>query len=207
MKLHFVSREAYRQKEMDSSIADIITQYPNYFLIPEGGSNIHALPGVIEIASEMEQQVADVTHIAVAAGTGYTAAGLLMGLSRHHITAQLMVFSALKGDFLAAVISDLSGITNYNFYFTDEWSLGGYAKVNPTYLQFLAEFESRTHLPVDPVYNGKVLYGLYNLGKRGYFKPTDKVLWIDTGGIQGKAGMEMRYGHQQATMPENQSSP
>ena len=191
--LHFVSREAYRSKEHDPIISTIIQQYPDYMLIPEGGSSLFALKGVEELIDEIARQHTFPDFMAVAAGTGATAAGILKGLKKWKAKSRLLVFSALKGDFLKEDIATLSGAATDDFDFTDISSLGGYARITADYMRFLIHFESASGIEVDPVYNGKVLLGLQMLQQQGHLTRDHTVLWIHTGGLQGKAGFENEY--------------
>ena len=56
MKLHFVSRSDYRQKEQSESIQLLLKDYPNYWLLPEGGSNQLGLEGCYEVGEELQRQ-------------------------------------------------------------------------------------------------------------------------------------------------------
>lgn len=183
MKLHFVSREDYRIKEDSKVIQDILKMYPEYMLVPEGGSNEYALIGVEEIDDEIEKSPFAFDYIAVSAGTGFTAAGILKGIERNKLNGKLIVFSALKGQFLKEVI--IQHTQQNDFIFTDEFCFGGYAKTNEELLGFLNDFEIKTSIPLDYVYNGKLVFGLKTLGERKFFNAEDKVLWIHTGGLQG----------------------
>jgi 1-aminocyclopropane-1-carboxylate deaminase len=193
MALHFVSREAYRNKNQHPQIQTILAQYPNYQILPEGGSNDLALKGCTEVVSEWVDQDCNPDYVTVAAGTGATSAGLISGLRMHHLSTKALVFSVLKGDFIREQIKQFTGENLDDFYCTDEAALGGYASTTDDYLRFICQFESATGIEVDPVYNGKVLYGLFILDQRCFFKSSDKVLWIHTGGLQGKAGFADKY--------------
>ncbi|MBK7788342.1 MAG: pyridoxal-phosphate dependent enzyme [Saprospiraceae bacterium] len=188
MALHFVSREAYRNKDLHPQIQAIRALYPNYQILPEGGSNDLALAGCKEIVSEWMAQDCKPDYVTLAAGTGATSAGIIAGLRMHHLSSRALVFSVLKGDFIRHQINQFTGEILDDYYCTDEAALGGYATTTDEYLHFISGFEANTGIEVDPVYNGKVLYGLSLLEQRSFFKPSDKVLWIHTGGLQGKAG-------------------
>lgn len=183
MKLYFVSREDYRFKEKSNDIQNIINQYPNYMLIPEGGSNNYALTGVKEIIDEINDVSEAFDYIAVSAGTGCTASGILKGIKDNQLKTKLIVFSALKGQFLKNVIAQQA--QHNEFHFTDEYCFGGFAKINEELMEFIKNFEKTTTIPLDYVYNGKLVYGLKNLGDKRFFKSEEKVLWIHTGGLQG----------------------
>ena len=44
-------------------------------------------------------------------------------------------------------------------------------------------------MPLDPIYTGKMVYGVLDLIKKGYFPKEAKILMIHTGGLQGIIGM------------------
>jgi len=56
-------------------------------------------------------------------------------------------------------------------------------------IQFLNSFYSQTAIPLDPVYTGKMVFGVLDLIQNGYFPPNSKILMIHTGGLQGIKGM------------------
>ncbi|MGC1515168.1 MAG: 1-aminocyclopropane-1-carboxylate deaminase/D-cysteine desulfhydrase, partial [Maribacter sp.] len=43
--------------------------------------------------------------------------------------------------------------------------------------------------PLDPIYTGKMMFGLLDMVKRDTFAPETKLLAIHTGGLQGIHGM------------------
>lgn len=190
MKLHFVDRNHYAEKENNKYIADIISSYPHFMLLPEGGSNELALIGVKEMSYEIVNHHIKFDYILVSAGTGCTASGILSGLKEHDCTSKLMVFSALKGNFLKYQIMKWSQSSMNDFIFTDEFCLGGYARVSEPYLKFIRQFENNTGIAVDDIYNGKLVYALNFLNERKYFDSTAKLLWIHTGGLQGRTNYE-----------------
>ena len=61
---------------------------------------------------------------------------------------------------------------------------GGYAKTTSELIAFCRHFHSQTNIPVEPVYTGKMFFGLDDLIKKGEFKSGSKVLAIHTGGMQ-----------------------
>jgi 1-aminocyclopropane-1-carboxylate deaminase len=183
MELHFTDRASYRKKEESLHIQQIINRYQQALIIPEGGSNDLALKGVGELIDEVVSAGHIFDYIAVAAGTGCTAAGLLIGMKAHGLTTKLLVFSALKGEWMADEIMRMSGIEKSKFYCTDKYSLGGYAKFNSEYINFISNFTADTNLVIDKVYNGKLLYALYHMDAQAYFKKGDKVLWVNSGGL------------------------
>jgi 1-aminocyclopropane-1-carboxylate deaminase len=47
-------------------------------------------------------------------------------------------------------------------------------------------------IPLDPIYTGKMMFGILDLIQNSYFPPFSNILAIHTGGLQGIAGMNMK---------------
>jgi 1-aminocyclopropane-1-carboxylate deaminase len=180
MVIRQVSREAYKLKQNHSDIAKIIDDYPNYLLIPEGGSNELAIKGVAELVDEIYNQY---DFIAVASGTGCTAAGIIKRIDELKSLTKVLVFSALKGEWMRDEITTQLGYLPNKHYITDEYCQGGYAKVNIEYEAHLNKLRISTGLPIDHVYNGKLLVGLIDLAKQDMISQGSRVLWINSGGV------------------------
>lgn len=182
MQFHFVSRTAYRDKESSSFISFLCEKFGNFYLVPEGGTNDLAIKGCEEILTSEDKSY--FTHIACAVGTGGTISGLINSSTEKQ---QLIGFSSLKGAFLSEVIRNFVVKTNWSI--SDAYHFGGYGKVNDELIQFLNSFYTQTSIPLDPVYTGKMVFGVLDLIEKGYFPPNAKILMIHTGGLQGIKGM------------------
>lgn len=181
MELHFWSREKFRQKEEPETLAQLQQQFPEAYLLPEGGTNALALLGCAELAEEILAQE-KVDYICVSCGTGGTLAGIVKGLAGR---AFALGFSALKGDFHRAEVSKLLAPENWdNWDVATEYHFGGYAKVPPDLLAFLEEMK-KYDLPLEPIYTGKLLWGVLDLVKKGYFPAGSRICVVHTGGLQG----------------------
>lgn len=184
MALYFISRTDYRLKSEPDFLEFLNIQFDNPYLIPEGGSTALALPGVSELVTEVEVQLGcKPYYYALAAGTGGTAAGILA------TSAKTLAFSALKnGGFLRKEILDLAkqeDVEQYLQLITD-YHFGGYAKTKPKLLQFIQQFEQNHSILLEHVYTGKMLYGLYDLMEKGFFRKGTTIVAIHTGGLQGR---------------------
>lgn len=182
MQFHFVSRTAYRDKESSSFISFLCEKFGNFYLVPEGGTNDLAIKGCEEILTSEDKSY--FTHIACAVGTGGTISGLINSSTEKQ---QLIGFSSLKGAFLSEVIRNF--VVKSNWSISDAYHFGGYGKVNDELIQFLNSFYSQTSIPLDPVYTGKMVFGILDWIEKGYFPPNAKILMIHTGGLQGIKGM------------------
>lgn len=182
MQFYFVSRTAYRDKEQPSFISHLHEKYGNFYLVPEGGTNDFAIKGCEEILTDTDKEY--FTHIICAVGTGGTISGLINSSSEKQ---QIIGFSSLKGAFLSEVIRNFVSKTNWSI--NDNYHFGGYGKVTDELIQFLNSFYSQTAIPLDPVYTGKMVFGVLDLIENGCFSENSKILMIHTGGLQGIKGM------------------
>lgn len=182
MKFVFVSREMYRKKEDDNFLEGLIPMQECLYIIPEGGTNNLAIKGCEEILTETDKTT--FTHICCAIGTGGTISGII---NASHPNQKIIGFSSLKGDFLSEQISNF--VTKENWEVNTSYHFGGYGKVNDELIAFLNAFHKETNIPLDPIYTGKMVFGVYDLIEKNYFPENAKILLIHTGGLQGIKGM------------------
>ena len=182
MDFYFVSRSVYQEKESESFVIELKDRFGDFYLIPEGGTNKFAIKGCKEILTEEDKQV--FSYVACAVGTGGTFSGLINSSDEKQ---QLIGFSSLKGAFLSDVIRNFAEKTNW--IINDDYHFGGYGKVTDELIHFLNNFYNQTAIPLDPVYTGKMVFGILEMIKNGYFDPKSKILIIHTGGLQGIKGM------------------
>lgn len=182
MQFYFVSRTAYRDKEKTLFVNHLKEIFGNFYLIPEGGTNELAVIGCEEILTDADKEY--FTHITCAVGTGGTISGLINSSGQKQ---QIIGFSSLKGAFLSDVICNFVLKTNWNI--NEAYHFGGYGKVNDELISFLNSFYNQTAIPLDPVYTGKMVFGVLNLIEKAYFPNNSKILMIHTGGLQGIKGM------------------
>ncbi len=180
MKLHYISRENYKEKEI---LADFNKE--NIYVIPEGGTNEFALKGVAEMVEEIFPIVVP-DYICCAIGTGGTAAGILGAIQ--HKKTKLIGFSALKnGDFLKNDIQKLAGFELDNFSLKTNYSFGGYAKTKPELIDFIKSFEAKNPtILLEQVYTAKMMFGIYDMILRKEIPKDSTVVAIHTGGLQGR---------------------
>lgn len=184
MNLHFISRNHYKKKETTEYIAQLENQFGRCYLLPEGGTNALAVKGCTEIITKKE---ANYTHLIAPVGTG----GTLAGLVEASTTGQFVLgISALKGTFQTSLISKFTA--KKNFQITDAYCFGGYGKIDKDLIRFINEFKFKTNIPLDPIYTGKMMYGIIDLLKKGHFPENSRIFAIHTGGLQGIAGMNQK---------------
>ncbi|WP_426064105.1 1-aminocyclopropane-1-carboxylate deaminase/D-cysteine desulfhydrase [Flavobacterium sp. DSP2-3-1] len=189
MQLEFISREDYRLKSEGSFLENLKQKFGRFYCIPEGGTNDLAIKGCEEILTPED---ADFDYICCSIGTGGTISGIINSVLPHQ---KVLGFPALKGDFLKGEIRNF--VQNDNWELVTDYHFGGYAKVNEELIVFINHFYLENQIPLDPIYTGKMVFGVIDLIKKNYFPAKSKILLIHTGGIQGIQGMNMKLKNKQ----------
>ena len=183
MRFKFISREDYSNKENPSYLKKLQREFGSCHILPEGGTNALAVIGCEEILTPED---ADFEVICCAVGTGGTLAGVInSSLKNQHVLG----FPAVKGDFLTEDIRKFAPEGRWKLI--TEYHFGGYAKVTAELIDFVNDFKRKTQIPLDPIYTGKMVFGILDLVQQDYFLPKTKILAIHTGGLQGIAGMNI----------------
>ncbi|MFR9674243.1 1-aminocyclopropane-1-carboxylate deaminase/D-cysteine desulfhydrase [Streptomyces sp. TR06-5] len=180
MRLHFVSRSAYRRRSDPGWTAGLRRRFGDFLPVPEGGSNAAAVRGCTGLGRELRGRT-DVA--AVACGTGGTLAGLAAGLGEG---AYALGVPVLRGGFLAGEVEWLQrtafGGRRGDWRLTDRFHCGGYARTTPELTAFAEDFSRRHALPrTEPVYVAKLLFGLTALAAEGAFPRGSTVTAVITG--------------------------
>ena len=181
MEFYFITRTLFREKENEVFLKSLKEKFGDIYILPEGGTNDLAIQGCKEIITEYDKKF---DYICTAVGTGGTIAGIVEASFIHQ---KVIGFSALKGTFQKKEINKYS--SKGNFKIIDDYCFGAYAKIDENLIRFINEFKEKTGIPLDPVYTGKMMFGIFDLMKKGYFKENSSILAIHTGGLQGIAGM------------------
>jgi len=176
MKLKFMSRESYKDKDNNQLIEVIKRDFPNYYIIREGGAGDEGEKGAAEILDLLPAN--NYTHLICAVGTGT----MFNGIKRSAKDQEVIGIVVLKG--WQEENNMISGKLFYDYHF------GGYAKYNPDLIGFMNDFFKLTNIPTDFVYTGKLAYAIYDLIKKDHFKPASKILMIHSGGLQGNASLQ-----------------
>ena len=184
MELRFVSREDYKLKQVE--------QQTGVWIIPEGGANEYGVRGCCEL---LDERASEYDYIVVPCGTANTLSGVIISSKDHH---KILGFPVLKGaEFLQQeVLRNLNSFSSskQNWQLIFDYHFGGYAKINEELISFILDFQLRYKIPLDAIYTGKMMYGVFNLLGKHAFPVGSKILLIHTGGLQGNAGIKERFG-------------
>ncbi|MCK9636890.1 pyridoxal-phosphate dependent enzyme [Methylobacter sp. Wu8] len=183
MELRFVSRSDYRILRQHKGWHDLPGLKPGQYWLPEGGALDLALNGVAELVAEI---TIPYDTLCVSCGTGTTLAGIIDAVPER---ASALGFAALKNaGFLNAEVEAKLSQSRNNWQINLDYHFGGFAKTNAQLSAFIEDFELKTAIPLEPVYTGKMMYAVYDLIKKHYFKPDQRIVAVHTGGLQGKRG-------------------
>jgi 1-aminocyclopropane-1-carboxylate deaminase/D-cysteine desulfhydrase-like pyridoxal-dependent ACC family enzyme len=184
MKLIFLERKLYQLTSQKKSIEiPELRELKDFILIPEGGYGIEGRHGAESINTFFDQK--SYTHICVPVGTSTTFGGIVHNISN----AKVLGFPALKG------LNDIKermfflGIEKTNWEIISSYHFGGYAKLDKKVINFMGEFYRKHHIPLDFVYTGKMMYGVYDLIKQDFFENGARILCLHTGGLQGNKSL------------------
>jgi len=188
MELIFTDRDSYRDKH--TLFEKYFGNNVEAFFIDEGGASAEGARGCSELVNELEETY---QHIFCASGTGTTAAGIINGINEHQLSTQFNAIPVFKnGGFIKNEIDRfLTAPADYHLH--TDYHFGGYGKTTPELIKFIKQFVTDTGILIEPVYTGKMLYALFDLAQKNYFKPDDKILAIHSGGIWGLLGMKDKF--------------
>ncbi len=185
MALEFVDRQQYRQRQEPAWLSKLSRRYPGFLIVPEGGSCPQALPGVAELWQELSQEVDEVI---LPVASGGTLAGLL---SARPAATRVRGYAVLKGaSWLAGEVCRLYPAAGQD----PGWRLeldhhgGGYARCSTVDQAAIAELAAQLGIPLEPIYSGKAMLGLFRDIEAGLYPAGSRLLFLHTGGLQGARG-------------------
>ena len=155
MQLIAISWANFRSKDQAKKVQEIQNKFPHFIFLPKRGTNSLAVKGCQEILSKNHQ---DFDVICVCVGKGGTLAGLIEGSAENQ---QLPGFMSVKDNSLETKIAQLTNKKKWQLI--EEYTFGGYAKITPKLIVFINSFYQQYGIPLDPIYTGKMLFGIFNL--------------------------------------------
>jgi D-cysteine desulfhydrase len=177
----------------------------NAYVIPEGGSTTLGIWGYVSFMNELKKQtdLKKLEGILVAAGSGGTAAGLLVGAALLKLKLNIYAVNVLypENEIRRKILQLAEGcildyklpcsISQDNLKIITGYSNEGYKKITDDKLDIITKFARSGGLLLDPAYTGKAFIAYYKnflLKNKGM-----KVLFLHTGGLFGIFGRRGEY--------------
>ncbi|WP_460141266.1 1-aminocyclopropane-1-carboxylate deaminase/D-cysteine desulfhydrase [Pseudomonas sp. S2_E01] len=193
MQLHWLGYGGYRARHQPGFWEPWQTQYPDLWPVPEGGGGLPGAIGCMPLKAMVGAQLnglgwSDYDGWWLACGTGTTLAGLMLAETGEH-----PVYGALAVPDDHGVAQQVEAIAreaqvppaHYELF---DASRGGFGNVDPGLLEFIAQTEAVSGIPLEPLYTGKALLALKQQVEAGRFKTGMRLIFIHTGGLQGRRG-------------------
>ena len=197
MQLHWLGYGGYRARNEAGFWEPWQARYPELFPVPEGGGGLPGATGCTQLKALACQQLeglgwSDYDGWWLACGTGTTLAGLVMAEAGEH-----PVYGALAVPDDHGVAQQVERIleeagVNAPTYELFDASRGGFAKVDPLLLEFIAQTEQVSGIALEPLYTGKALLALKQQVEAGKFARGTRLIFIHTGGLQGRRGFNLK---------------
>jgi len=186
------------QAAMQKIADELAAQGRKGYVIPGGGSNALGGLGYVACAQELQQQFFEqgvrIDRVVVGSGSSGTHGGLVAGFLGNHIDIPIVGIGVSRDpadqDPLvhkeAQAVFDLLGVKanvprdavlTFGEYWRPKYSVPNAKMVEA--VQMLARTEA---ILLDPVYTGKIMAGLIDLSRKGYFRKGENLLFIHTGG-------------------------
>ena len=206
-QISFLNKKNYENVNniMTEESEKLTRQNKKVYVIPEGGSTTTGIWGYISFMNELKKQVnlKQKTGILCAAGTGGTAAGMLLGAALNKLNLKIFAVNVLypkevlKKKIMYLVegcIADFKMNVKVNFSnleIIDGYSKEGYKNISDGKLKLINKFAASSGIVLDPAYTGKA----FNAYHHHFLKKGKgmKVIFLHTGGMFGVFSKRSRY--------------
>jgi len=197
-------------KDVKEYAEEIMTERKNDgatpYYIPVGGSNHIGELGYIECMREIIEDDKDnsFTHIVLASGSGGTHSGCIVGKTYYKSNIKIVGISVkdkkhdqeekvFKLAQLACEFIKCDQAKREDVLVFDNYVGGGYGVPTEGMKEAVKLMATKEGILLDPVYSGKGFDGLQDLISKKYFKDTNKLLFIHTGGAASLSAYEWAF--------------
>ncbi len=180
-------------------------KYKEAYIIPSGGSSTLGIWGYVNFVKELSAQInmKKIKGIFLTAGTGGTAAGILIGLKLLGLNKKVFATNVVYGkDESIEKIVDLSDqcikdfkikikVNFKNLEILDGYSEEGYKNITPEKINVIKNYFKESGILLDPTYTGKAFFAYNELLLSGRKK--SDILFLHTGGLFGAFAKRKNY--------------
>lgn len=198
MRLHWLGYGGYRERHQPGFWASWLERYPAWLPVAEGGLSQAAMHSCAALVDELARGLAaigwaDYQQLWVAAGSGTTLAGLVLGEAGRHAVVGALAVPADHG--VAEQVGRLLAVAGRpvdSGYRVVDASRGGFARLDGTLARFILDFEGETGVPLEPLYTGKLLLALREAVEGGEIARGSRIVAVHSGGLQGRRALAAR---------------
>lgn len=194
MQLHWLGYGGYRARHEADFWLPWKARYPELQAVPEGGAGLPGARGCVQLKDQVGKQLSglgwsDYHGWWLACGTGTTLAGLVLAEAGEHPVYGALAVPDDHGVMpqVEAILKE-AGHAGLAYELLDA-SRGGFARVDPCLLDFIEQSEQASGIPFEPLYTGKALLALRQQVEAGKFKKGTRLIFLHTGGLQGRRGL------------------
>lgn len=183
MALVFLGRTEFQSKK--EALLKEAAGHPTCYFIDEGGYGTIGAKGAATILTDHTTEEYD--YIVAAVGTGTMLAGCIHAALPHQKVIGIPVLKnegTINGEINALLID-----SNKPYTLLHQFHQGGYAKTNPTMIEFMNALWQKEKIPTDIVYTSKLIFAVDQLIKENYFENGKSILVIHSGGLQGNRSL------------------
>lgn len=197
MQLHWLGYGGYRARHQAGFWLPWQARYPHLYPVAEGGAGLPAALACAAIVEMAQGQLAQLGWVDyqgwwLAAGTGTTLAGLVLAeAGRRPVHGALAVPPGQGVESTVANLLAEAGQAVGGYRLLDA-SRGGFARLDTDLVAFSHEAQVESGLPLEPVYTAKALLALRSEVEAGYFARGTRLLFLHTGGLQGRRAQAER---------------
>lgn len=184
--------------EMEKIAADLRKDGRVPYVIPVGGSNVTGITGYAACAKEITEQATEqgisFDYVVCTSGSGGMQAGLITGIQGLGSKTKVIGINVSRGKEIqeekvfqltvdtANHIGLGQTISRQVVTCFDDYVGPGYALPTNEMIQSVKLLARTEAILLDPVYTGKTMAGLIDLSRKGFFKASDNILFIHSGG-------------------------
>lgn len=192
MTLHWLGYGGYRERPAADFWRPWQVRYPHLHPVPEGGSGLPGAQGCMAWVASARAQLAalewaDYHGWWLACGTGTSLAGLVLAEAGERPVHGVLAVPENHGvaSQVASILGE-AGLANPRYELLDG-SRDGFARVDAELSFFIRATDT---LELEPLYTGKALMMLKERVETGQFAPGTRLIFVHTGGMQGRRGFE-----------------
>ncbi len=180
MELHFVTRTEYRDFRDPSEWLRLRERFGNVLILPEGGSDAAGVRGCEAIADLIPDHF---NEVALAVGTGATFAGVYRALQLRTRLLGVKVLEANQEELIRGFLNGKT-LNENSAMLLNQYTFGGYARPHELLEEFVNQWNGEYEVQIEPVYTGRLFYGVMQLLQTGFFSANKEIILIHTGGMQ-----------------------